>query len=201
MDTGNYSASLVEKLEIVSLDPVLNAFIQDNIPEKKLCKLDGCDKPVEINRLVCSMHRGRKARLGTYDASPLRNALPHKLSNIQKDFLVAECSACGGWVEIIPRNTGTWNGFACKVGKAKRAKAKEIERKYKITLQEYEQWFENADGKCELCGSTFRLALDHDHITGKIRGVLCFDCNTAIGKLGDNIGGLERALSYLRERS
>jgi len=41
--------------------------------------------------------------------------------------------------------------------------------------------------------------IDHDHDTGKIRGVLCWNCNTAIGKLGDDVAGLERALAYLNK--
>lgn len=53
---------------------------------------------------------------------------------------------------------------------------------------------------CEVCGgpSNIALHLDHCHETGKFRGWLCSECNLAIGKLGDNIGGLERALAYLR---
>jgi hypothetical protein len=39
---------------------------------------------------------------------------------------------------------------------------------------------------------------DHDHRTGKFRGWLCRMCNTAIGALGDDVDGLERALAYLR---
>lgn len=41
------------------------------------------------------------------------------------------------------------------------------------------------------------LAIDHDHKTGKIRGLLCTRCNTAIGLLNDNIDFLRRAIMYL----
>lgn len=54
---------------------------------------------------------------------------------------------------------------------------------------------------CAICTrdlAALRACLDHDHRTGAVRGVLCFDCNTAIGKLGDNVAGLRRALSYLQ---
>jgi len=43
-----------------------------------------------------------------------------------------------------------------------------------------------------------RLRFDHDHVTGAFRGWLCGKCNTAIGKLGDDIAGVERALRYLK---
>lgn len=52
---------------------------------------------------------------------------------------------------------------------------------------------------CECCGgqSTRTLHLDHSHTTGAFRGWLCTNCNTAIGKLGDNPQGVCRALAYL----
>ena len=40
---------------------------------------------------------------------------------------------------------------------------------------------------CECCGSTNRVAVDHDHKTGKVRGLLCVSCNTALGKLDDDV--------------
>lgn len=55
---------------------------------------------------------------------------------------------------------------------------------------------------CEICGRSDRkrrLALDHDHATGKFRGWLCGMCNTAIGKFNDNPVWLERAAVYVRE--
>lgn len=59
--------------------------------------------------------------------------------------------------------------------------------------------------RCELCGSPPEenrgLNLDHDHQTGKFRGWLCFKCNTGIGKLGDSVVGLEKALKYLRDNT
>ena len=53
---------------------------------------------------------------------------------------------------------------------------------------------------CDCCGleQVKRLVTDHIHGTTIIRGLLCHSCNTGIGKLGDNIEGLEKALAYLR---
>lgn len=54
---------------------------------------------------------------------------------------------------------------------------------------------------CDCCGvksSNEILNLDHCHITKKFRGYLCRNCNVGIGSLGDDIEGLERALTYLR---
>lgn len=63
---------------------------------------------------------------------------------------------------------------------------------------------------CECCGKENvlsrsgkkqSLCLDHDHITNEFRGWLCNVCNTSIGKLGDNIQGLQRAIEYLNKTS
>ena len=52
---------------------------------------------------------------------------------------------------------------------------------------------------CHCCGITMtKPQFDHDHETQAFRGWLCKNCNTGLGKLGDNIAGLERALRYLK---
>jgi Recombination endonuclease VII len=55
---------------------------------------------------------------------------------------------------------------------------------------------------CECCGGPplkYSLHIDHDHDTGAFRGWLCFNCNVSIAKLGDNIEGIVRALTYLQK--
>jgi hypothetical protein len=44
------------------------------------------------------------------------------------------------------------------------------------------------------------LGVDHDHITGKVRGLLCNDCNLGIGHFKDNIEKLKLAIKYLEEK-
>jgi hypothetical protein len=53
---------------------------------------------------------------------------------------------------------------------------------------------------CELCSKSRKLYVDHDHTTGKIRGWLCAGCNTGLGKLGDSLVGLIRAVQYLKRQ-
>jgi len=52
---------------------------------------------------------------------------------------------------------------------------------------------------CQICGKTDQLAIDHDHLTGKVRGRLCVGCNTGLGKLGDSVEGLQKAIDYLNK--
>lgn len=50
---------------------------------------------------------------------------------------------------------------------------------------------------CEICGATEKLKIDHDHKTGKIRGVLCNHHNTGLGMFQDNPVFLQEAINYL----
>jgi hypothetical protein len=74
---------------------------------------------------------------------------------------------------------------------------------YGITLEDYNRMFEEQEGCCKICKRhqtefNKRLHVDHDHKTGKIRGLLCHNCNLALGRLGDSIQTLKSALEYLR---
>lgn len=77
-------------------------------------------------------------------------------------------------------------------------------KNYGITLEQYNQMFVDQNGVCKICGQpelTKRLAVDHNHITGKIRGLLCTRCNTAIGLFKENISIIEGAVRYLRNEN
>ena len=76
---------------------------------------------------------------------------------------------------------------------------------YKLTVDEYEEMYADANGCCQVCGiseelNNKRLAVDHDHKTGKVRGLLCGKCNTALGQLDDNLIKISSLYSYLKER-
>lgn len=73
---------------------------------------------------------------------------------------------------------------------------------YHITVDELREWLKT--DCCDLCGKEFssntEKQIDHDHKTDVIRGVLCKSCNTGLGKLGDTVESLRKAIRYL-ERS
>lgn len=62
-----------------------------------------------------------------------------------------------------------------------------LKSKFGITLEQYDEMFENQNGVCAICGlvdaTGRRLAVDHNHETGKIRGLLCVGCNARLGTL------------------
>ena len=76
-----------------------------------------------------------------------------------------------------------------------------LRRKYGITLAEYESRLEAQGGVCAICKEARpeerTLHVDHDHVTGEIRGLLCFRCNNAIGDLRDDLELVYRMLDYL----
>lgn len=78
-------------------------------------------------------------------------------------------------------------------------KAVFIRQRYGISLEEYEVHVTATDGVCPCCGKSGRkkMCLDHDHLTGAIRGVICSACNSGIGLLGDDVEGLRKAIAYL----
>jgi hypothetical protein len=81
-----------------------------------------------------------------------------------------------------------------------------LRRNFNISLDQYNELFENQEGKCEICGVHQTclkkcLSVDHDHATGKIRGLLCRSCNLGIGNLKDNIEILYKSIFYLQKYS
>ncbi len=80
------------------------------------------------------------------------------------------------------------------------ARASRLTRLYGITEQEYADLLELQNGRCGVCSrkpGKARLAVDHDHETGFVRGLLCHRCNKAIGYLDDNREVAQRAVTYL----
>lgn len=87
---------------------------------------------------------------------------------------------------------------------------KERERKFGLSLAAYAELVAQQDNKCAICGqpetqmrngSVKALAVDHDHETGLVRGLLCCDCNQAIGKMKEDRNILLSAVRYLDKHS
>lgn len=79
-----------------------------------------------------------------------------------------------------------------------------IKSKYGITPEQYNLLKQNQNNKCKICGKDEAmtrngLVIDHDHKTGKVRGLLCSSCNTGLGRFKDSVNYLEQAIKYLLE--
>jgi len=82
-----------------------------------------------------------------------------------------------------------------------------LTKTYGISVEEYKGMLIHQGGVCKICsqpetqiryGNLIALAVDHDHESGKVRGLLCSDCNRALGLFRDSTEVLERAVKYLR---
>ena len=83
--------------------------------------------------------------------------------------------------------------------------ARNLKARYGITLAEYDTMLEQQGGCCKVCGTADsggkgRFHVDHNHTTGKVRGLLCNGCNIGIGHLKDSPDVLLKAAAYLLEQ-
>lgn len=115
-----------------------------------------------------------------------------------KDRKQSTCKQCDKTANAI------WQKMNAEKCKFKSAKWK-YQNKYSpcnIAPEERQKLFDQQQGKCAICGvhqTTLNknLAVDHDHKTNKIRGLLCMKCNTGLGMFKDDTQVLQAAITYL----
>jgi hypothetical protein len=80
-----------------------------------------------------------------------------------------------------------------------------IKRKYGITKDDFDKLFKAQNESCAICGkkdfTQWTLNIDHCHTTGKVRGILCNNCNTAIGALQEDVTILLNAIKYIHRHN
>ncbi|MFF4371120.1 endonuclease VII domain-containing protein [Streptomyces sp. NPDC001594] len=140
----------------------------------------------------CAARSPHKASLVEARATRPRAQLPegHKL-----------CTCCG---EAKPpseyhRKASASDGLhaRCKACRAIEGRAGHLKRKYGITEVERDRMIADQGGLCCLCLRAPAVHVDHCHKTGRVRGVLCFNCNTGLGLLKDSPDRILRAAEYL----
>lgn len=81
----------------------------------------------------------------------------------------------------------------------------DLQRKYGLSLGEYEKMLQNQNGHCAICGTTEfsgkgkKPHVDHCHKTGKIRALLCNQCNVGLGAFRDSPELMEAAINYIKK--
>lgn len=115
------------------------------------------------------------------------------------------CHRCG---EIKPhyewdrsRTASDALSTRCKACRAVEGHAGHLKRQYGITEAERDEMIASRVGVCSICLKAPAAHVGHCHETGRVRGVLCFNCNSAIGKLGDDPDTVRRAAAHLEGKS
>lgn len=116
------------------------------------------------------------------------------------------CTACDeilGVVRAEQRNAASNAYYSLNREQVREAAVwQRLRIRYGVTRKWFENTLEEQGGVCKICGKTNdsgkRLHVDHNHETGKVRGLLCFRCNHRLGVL-ENREWVEAALAYLAE--
>lgn len=131
-----------------------------------------------------------------------------------------KCSKCGElkFLENFSKRRSSKDGLRChcrpcvalknklwRWGNAKRklalSWASQLKLRYGLSVEDFNQIRLNQQNKCAICVLEFNKTpcVDHDHLTGEIRGLLCLKCNSAIGFLGDSPLRLLAAAMYIQK--
>lgn len=172
-----------------------------------ICAIAGCNNRYGA-RGLCPKHYERAKRQGVLP--PLKERTYIKKGQTCK---VTDCvnpvdgrGICRTHADRLARHWPDWDTRPVRAlersgyGKDRHWEYK-LRRNYGMEKGEYLRMLEAQDGLCAMCGGTNssgkRLAVDHDHKTGKVRGLLCTNCNSALGKFGEDIDRLLEAALYL----
>jgi Recombination endonuclease VII len=114
--------------------------------------------------------------------------------------IIRPCEYCTAEFSSVDGRTKYCGDECARTAKSLR----ESFRRYGITMQEYRRLWLKQEGVCAICHQPERternnlLTIDHDHVTGHIRGLLCSHCNRAIGLLQDDPKVIAAAAAYVR---
>ena len=120
----------------------------------------------------------------------------HKRAKNRKPSLQPRCKACASEDTKLWRNSQSID----------RLKDLYLQRTYGVTLQWYQDTLSLQHNTCSLCNTAFTFhgelnadspVVDHNHTTGKVRGILCNECNRGLGYFHDNPTTLRKAAVYL----
>lgn len=175
---------------------------------QNICSVDGCKKEVKAKGF-CSMHYWRFYRHGNFDEPKTKR---EKLIEQGLSY----CPKCDETKSLseFTKDKHTAFGIAiyCKTCHRKKGKNRYVTHKnehknnhlksdYNITLEQYNEMLIKQNNKCAICGNMNNInrlmCVDHNHLNGKIRGLLCNRCNMGIGSFIDDIDLLKKAIKYL----
>ena len=130
----------------------------------------------------------------------------HLVDDVDVDARTGICVVCGpvkvkyksnrNYYEcktVTDRHKRSWSG-----NKPETRRQWRLRHHYGLTLDQYNEMYESANGACEICREPLpQLQVDHHHESGEVRGLLCPPCNKGLGQFKDSLGVLSSAVEYL----
>lgn len=180
-----------------------------------------CDCGGEATPTTSELRRGLVRSCGCLRRETAAQTAKTRVPRDKTDWSNRETKYCPDCRQELPasefgRNSSAYDGLTnyCKTHHTERGrlniaknhgsgKAYRLRYRHGISIEQYEQMLIAQNHKCAICKEYPKDNLknpwhvDHDHKTGKVRGVLCHSCNTALGNFNDSVEILRRALEYL----
>lgn len=160
---------------------------------EKYGRLTAISKAISINKrtfwnCVCDCGSSFIAR-----ANYLRNGSTSSCGCFQKESAKAKMTKHG---RATQRKTKVFQKYTRET---------HIKRKYGLDIDTYNQMLKDQNNQCKICSYEFGKKagdtyVDHNHLTGKVRGLLCQHCNSGLGYFRDNQDNLNKAIQYLQEQ-
>jgi hypothetical protein len=160
----------------------------------KSCTVEDCTRKYYAKGL-CEAHYARQRKYGRLTPLPKKELVHGTLTGYA--YWKCRCEEClGAQREYYQR----WHD-ANPTAYMRHNKTRQLRRDYGIELADYLLMHEQQDGKCAICGGPPEngksLAVDHCHVTGRVRGLLCLKCNSGIGMFKDSLETVLAAVDYL----
>jgi hypothetical protein len=176
----------------------------------KICKIEGCNNEV-LAKELCNTHYLRQRRHGSTDR-------PKYVREKLVEQGLSYCPKCNKTKPLDDFNKDVHAAFGiaiyCKKCNRKKGRKRyqthknehknnQLKNDFGISLNEYNEMLKQQNDKCAICGKSSEenkpmLAVDHDHKTNKVRGLLCSSCNNGLGRFFDNTEYLTNAIKYLQ---
>lgn len=171
---------------------------------KQPCVVAGCDRPKIENKHRCYWHyllaQPIEAQIRNAEARLAQSPQPPRARVPERDWPPGErwCAGCQSFVPLFYAR-----GSRCRACASRAAHASHVARTYGLPPETYDRLLTWQGGRCYICGvipRKTRLAVDHDHETGEVRGLLCagdqFGCNVALRRLLGHPSAGQRLAEY-----
>lgn len=168
--------------------------------ETIVCRLCG------RNRFInCFYLRDSKRKIYRNECKDcIREKRGQKKKERRRENVPRACTVCG--VEKpasefnfkqIDLNTRQSYCKSCRPYSPRYSRDRKLKTKYGITIEEYEALAKKQEYKCAICCEEKPLQVDHNHANNQIRGLLCGECNRALGLFRDDLNSLKTAYQYI----